>query len=294
MKYRWLVIVFVLFGFFVQAQELNTTVEINSDAVSQSNKQVFKTLKTAVKEFMDNTQWSTKNVNRSEKIDCNILIIIKTLDVNNFSGSIQVQSSRPVYNSNYSSPVFNFRDEDFDFQYIEFEALTYSENNISSNLVAVLSFYANIIVGIDADSFSLNGGTPNLQKAQNIVNMAQQMNAKGWKQEGNKNNRFAVANEILSGANASYREAIYQYHIHGMDLMADNPLEGKKGVKTALDILSNVHRNRPNALPTRMFFDAKADEIVSIFSAGPEFNKQSVVEVLTKISPLNGGKWNRM
>ena len=294
MKYRWLVIVFVLFGFFVQAQELNTTVEINSDAVAQSNKQVFKTLKTAVKEFMDNTQWSTKNVNRSEKIDCNILIIIKTLDVNNFSGSIQVQSSRPVYNSNYSSPVFNFRDEDFDFQYIEFEALTYSENNISSNLVAVLSFYANIIIGIDADSFSLNGGTPNLQKAQNIVNMAQQMNAKGWKQEGNKNNRFAVANEILSGANASYREAIYQYHIHGMDLMADNPLEGKKGVKTALDILSNVHRNRPNALPTRMFFDAKADEIVSIFSAGPEFNKQSVVEVLTKISPLNGGKWNRM
>lgn len=294
MKYRWLVIVFILFGFFVQAQELNTTVEINSDAVPQSNKQVFKTLKTAVKEFMDNTQWSTKNINRSEKIDCNILIIIKTLEVNNFSGSIQVQSSRPVYNSNYSSPVFNFRDEDFDFQYIEFEALTYSENNISSNLVAVLSFYANIIVGIDADSFSLNGGTPNLQKAQNIVNMAQQMNTKGWKQEGNKNNRFAVVNEILSGANASYREAIYQYHIHGMDLMADNPLEGKKGVKTALDILSNVHRNRPNALPTRMFFDAKADEIVSVFSAGPEFNKQSVVEVLTKISPLNGGKWNRM
>ncbi len=277
------------------AQELNCNVTINSDKVPQTNKQVFTTLRTAVTDFMNNTRWSNRNYGRNERIDCNVIIIIETANANNFTASIQVQSSRPAYNSTYNSPVFNFKDDRFAFQYIEFEPLNYSENNYSSELIGVLSYYANIIVGLDADTFSMNGGTSNLEKALNIMNMAQQGGGTGWKQADGNNSRYFLISDMLNGTYSGYREALYIYHRTGIDLMADNPLEGKKGVKAGLDALSKIHRVRPNALMTRIFFDAKSDEIASVFAAGPDLPaKQEVVDMLNRIFPLGGAKWNRM
>lgn len=291
-----LFVLFLLMGCVtVKAQELNCTVSINSDKVQQSNKQIFTTLKTAVADFMNNTRWSNRNYNRNERIDCNVIIIINTADANSFSGSIQVQSSRPVYQSTYNSPVFNFKDERFNFQYTEFEPLTYNENGYSSELVGVLSFYANLVVGLDADTFAITGGTANLQKAQNIVSMAQQGGGSGWKQSDGNNSRYFVISDVLNGSYSGYRQALYTYHREGLDEMANDPVKAKNGVKAGLDALNQVHRVRPNALVTRMFFDAKSDEIVSIFSAGPEFTaKQQVIDMLNQIFPLGGAQWNRM
>lgn len=295
MRNLFLIILFFLCSGTLFAQELHCTVSINTDKIQQSNKQIFATLKNAVADFMNNTKWSSKSYGRSERIDCNVIIIINSADANNFSGSIQVQSSRPVYLSTYNSPVFNFKDERFNFQYTEFEPLNYNENGYSSELVGVLSFYANIIVGLDGDTFALNGGTTNLQKAQNIVSMAQQGGGSGWKQSDGNNSRYFVISDILNGSYSGYRQALYQYHRNGLDLMAEDPSAAKAGVKSGLDALMQVHKVRPNALVTRMFFDAKSDEIVSVFSAGPDYAaKQQVIDMLNQIFPLGGALWNRM
>lgn len=290
------VLFFVCFiGISSVAQELNANVVVNSDHIQQSNKQVFTTLQNSIRDFLNNTKFTTLNVNRQELIDCNILLIVTHYDPNSnaFSGSLQIQASRPVYNASYSTSLFNFNDRNVTFNYIEFEPLTYSENNITSKLVGLLGFYANFIIGLDADTFSLYGGTPYYQKATNIVTMMQQTDDKGWTM-GDQNNRYALVNDVLANMYVPYREAMYEYHIKGLDVMSTNPSQAKNSVANAINMLSNIHRSRPNALLTRIFFDAKADEIVGIFAAGPSYDKTNLVQTLTRISPTNGVKWNRM
>lgn len=291
------VVLLLFFGFLMPlyAQDLNCTVSINSAQVQQSNRQAVTALETAIKDFMNNTRWSTKTVGRSELIDCNIIIIIERIEENNFAGKIQVQSSRPVYNSGYNSPVFNYMDNNFAFQYILNEPLIYNENSYSSELVAVLAFYANIIVGMDADTFSLNGGSYNLNRALNMLNLAQQGGGAGWRQDKAENTRYGLISDLLNSSNTPFRQAMYQYHRNGLDQMYEDPAAAKAELKKALEVLSQLHSRRPNAFLTRIFFDAKADEVLGVFSGGPDFaEKQAVVDLLTKISPLNGSRWNRM
>src|SRR5690606_9052081 len=185
-------------GFSGVAQELNAKVTINDDQIQQSNKQIFKTLQNSMRDFLNNTKFTSLNVNRNEQIDCNFLYIVTDYDPNTnaFVGTLQIQASRPIYNSSYSTSILNFNDRSVNFSYIEFEPLMYSESNISSNLVAVLSFYANMIIGLDADTFSKLGGTNFYQKASNIVSMSQQTNDPGWTM-GDPNNRYAFVNDIL-------------------------------------------------------------------------------------------------
>ncbi len=284
-----------LMGYSGVAQELNANVVINSERIQQSNKQVFTTLQTSIRDFLNNTKFTNLNVKRNELIDCNLLLIVNDYDPNTnaFTGTLQIQSSRPVFNSGYSTTLFNFNDRNISFNYIEFEPLTYSENNIGSELVGLLSFYAHLMIGLDADSFALYGGSTNFQKATNVVSMMQQNGDKGWVM-GDQNNRYALINDILSNTYSSYREALYNYHIKGLDLMNSNPEEGKKGIADAINTLANIHKTKPNAFPTRIFFDAKADEIVQVFSAGPTYDKTQLVETLTRINSSNGIKWNRM
>ena len=277
------------------SQELRTTVTVNFDQINSSNKQLFKNLEKQMAEFLNNTKFSEKDYKNSEKIECSFFLNITSHNIssNDFEGTLLVQSSRPVYNSTYTTPVVNINDIKVGFRYIEFENLIFDANNFNSNLVSLMAYYANLIIGLDRDTFSELGGTEYLQKAANIVTVAQSSGYTGWSQsESNNNNRYFFVTDLLSNTFLGYRKSLYQYHIQGLDLMADNALKGKEGVIVALQTLSEIHKSRPNALLTRAFFDAKTDEVVAIFSSGPKTNNVQVLDILNKISPLNSQKWN--
>lgn len=284
----------VMLSFTAKGQELNCNVKINYDQITNANTQIFKTLQTSLSDFMNNTQFTSRDFKRSEKIECAIFITISSYDSNAFSGTIQVQSSRPVYNSTYLSPVFNFNDKDFSFRYNEYENLVYNPNTFSSNLISVVSFYANMIIGLDADTFTPYGGTPYYEQAQEIASVAQQGNSKGWSLQDGNQNRFALITDVLSNTFSSYRQALYDYHYQGLDKMADNQKEGKEKVAAAIKTISKIYSSRPNSFIMRVFFDAKSDEIVSIFSAGPMMTVTDLVDTLNRISPLNSSKWSNI
>lgn len=290
---NWILSALLLFVSFGYSQELNCTVKVNYDQITNANTQIFKTLERSLGEFMNNTKWTTKNYAQNERIDCSMFITIQSYESNNFKGTIQVQSSRPVYNSTYASPVLNFNDKEFEFRYIEFENLLFNPNSYDSNLVAVVAFYANMIIGLDADSFSNQGGTKYLEQAANIVNLAQSSGIAGWTQTEKKQNRYYLVNDLLSNTFTPYRDALYEFS-SAMDKMTENKKEAKEGVVKAVQTVSKIHSTRPNAFITRVFFDAKADEIVSIFSGGPNVNIAELSETLNRISPLNSAKWNKI
>jgi hypothetical protein len=213
---------------------------------------------------------------------------------NAFKASIQVQASRPVYNSNYLSPLFNYNDIDFDFRYIEFENLFFNPNSFDSNLVSVLAFYSYMILGIDADSYSMLGGSNYYDVAENIVVVAQSSGYKGWVQSGGNQNRFFLVNDMITPTFSPMREGFYQYHALGLDKMADDLKAGKESVKASLSTISKVHTVRPNAFLPRVFFDAKSDEIVDLFSGGPTVQTAELVEILNRMSPTNISKWSKI
>ncbi|WP_396174028.1 DUF4835 family protein [Flavobacterium sp.] len=278
----------------LQAQELQCEVIVNSDRVTNANPQVFVTLQKAVSEFVNNTRWTNKVYKQNERILCSMYINVSEYADNAFRASIQVQASRPVYNSNYLTPIFNYNDVDFDFRYIEFENLFYNPNSFDSNLVSVLAFYAYMILGIDADSYGMLEGTNYFDNAENIVVVAQSSGYKGWAQSGGNQNRFFLVNDMITPTFSPMREGFYQYHALGLDRMADDLKVGKEGIKTALATISKVHIVRPNAFLPRVFFDAKSDEIVALFSGGPPVQTAELVETLNRMSPTNTSKWSKI
>lgn len=295
MRKIFLLVVFFFSTVNLMSQELNATVSVNFQQVTNGNPQLFKNLETQVKEFLNATKWTTKEYLPTEKIECNFFINVTSYASNNFEATLQIQSSRPVFNSTLMSPIVNINDKNFTFRFIEFENLIYDQNTFNSNLVSVLAFYANLIIGLDQDSFSELGGTEHLQIASTIVNVAQTSGYKGWSQsEGNNNNRNFLISDLLSSTFNPFRQALYQYHRLGLDVMADDVKKGKEGIIAAIKTLSEIQRSRPNALLTRTFFDAKADEIVAIFSGGPRVETVELVETLNRISPLNSQKWSRI
>lgn len=276
---------------FTQAQQLNCTVRINTDQVATTNNQIFKNLQTSITDFVNKTDWIGKVYNQHERINCSMMIIVNSYDSNQFSATLQVQSTRPIFNSTYESPVFNFNDNDFSFRYVEFENLLFNPATFDSNLVSVLSFYSYMILAFDADTFSLNGGSAFFATAQEILTVSQQSGYKGWNQADGNQNRFFLINDILSGTFDNYRLAMYQFHREGLDTMSTNLKTSKEGVLASITTLSKLYGVRPNAFLTRVFFDAKADEIVSILSGGPIVSLTETIETLNKISPLNSSKW---
>lgn len=292
--FRWLTIIAVLFAFNAQAQELNCTVTVNADRVTDANTQIFRTLETSLNEFMNSTRWTSRNFSRNERIDCSIYINVSAYDSNSFSATMQVQSSRPIYNSTYQSPILNFNDKDISFRYLENETLQYNPNAFTSNLIALMAYYANIIIGMDADTFELNSGTPYYQAAQNMVGLAQGSGYRGWGQQDGNQNRFFLITDLLSNTFSPFRQALYDYHRQALDVMSENSKAGKEKALDAIKTLAEVNKVRPNAFLTRIFFDAKSDEIVSIFSDGPMVTITGLVDTLNRISPLNSSKWSNI
>jgi hypothetical protein len=282
---------FVLIFGFTQAQELNCIVTVNADKIGSTNNQVFKTLEKSLNEFVNKTDWTGQVYKQNEKINCSMFIILTGYSSGQFTATIQVQSSRPVFNSTYASPVLNYNDKDFNFNYVEFQNLTFSPTSFDSNLVSVLAFYSYMIIGMDADTFSPQGGSKYLEMAQDVSNVALQGGYKGWSQSDGNQNRYFLINDMLSNTFAPFRESMYEYHFKGLDMMNNDLKSAKENIKSSLTILGKIYEIRPNAFLTRVFFDAKSDEIVSVFSGGPNIAIADLVENLNKISPLNSSKW---
>jgi len=285
------VLVLMLFG-FIQAQELNCVVSVNSERVTATTQQVFKTLETSLNDFVNKTKWSNQSFDQNERIECSMFINVSEVDNTTFTATIQIQSSRPVYNSIYSTPIFNYNDKDFTFKYVEFESLNFNPNSFDSNLVSVVAFYSYIIMALDADSFESLKGTRYLEMAQNVMSVAQTGGYKGWSQTDGLQNRYYLISDLLSNTFNPIRQAYFEYHANGLDKMADDVKLGKENVKTALLNLSVIHSVRPNAFLTRVFFDAKSDEIADIFSDGPSIKTTELVDNLNRLSPLNASKWS--
>jgi hypothetical protein len=286
--------IFFLVFIQTQGQELNCTITVNADKIPGSNKQIFNTLENSLNEFVNQKRWTNHNYKVQEKINCNFTITILEQTGSDFKGHIQIQSSRPVYNTSYLTPVFNFKDDNFSFQYTEFEPLQFNQNSFESNLVSIVTFYSYIILGMDADTFALHGGTIYYTMAQNVLVQAQQSGYAGWNQNDGTKTRFTLIDNITSPTYNAYRDALYQYHRNGLDILSTDTKIAKETIGKSVTILKTIYDTRPNAFLLRVFMDSKADEIVNIFSDGPRYDTSKLKDNLLKISPLNASKWNEI
>ena len=279
----------VMFG-----QELNCEIAINYDQVTQTRPEVFKTLERSLNDFVNKTKWTNKNFKENEKINARMFIIVTQGEGDRFQATIQIQSSRPVYNTSYETPVFNYKDNSFNFEYQEFQPLIFNANSFESNLVGVVSYYIYVILGLDADTFSLQGGDEYYRKAQNIVTQAQGSSFSGWAQVSGERSRFELIDDILSNTFREYRIAMYNYHRKGMDILGDNNSTGKQVIAGSLRLFETLVKRRPNAFLIQTFFDAKSDEIQSIFSDGPKVDIIKLKETLNKVAPLYSNTWGQI
>lgn len=285
----------LLFTSFVFAQELNCNLVVYAQMTGNENVQVFKTLEKQLNEFVNNTRWTNKPFALEERIDCSMVININDYDSATFQASIQVQSVRPVHNSSYVSSVYNFNDKDFNFNYLEYQNLNFNPTQFQSNLISVLTFHIYMILGVDADTFELNGGDEYYAQARDIANYSQQGNAPGWAPpKGGDQTRRVLIDNVLSKTYSAYRTVLYQYHREGLDVMASDVKKGKTAIASALMGFNDLHKRRPNSFLVRTFFDAKADEISDIFSAGPNVKITELVSVLTKVAPMHTKKWGKI
>jgi hypothetical protein len=290
--------ILVLLAFLIStvsfSQELNCTVKVIAQQTGNDNNAVFKTLEKQLTEFINNTQWTDTSFDQQERINSSIVINVSSYSNDSFAASLQVSSSRPVFNSSYSSPVYNYNDKNFNFKYLEFQNLVYNPIQFESNLMSVLSFHVYMILGMDGDSFSLNGGEDHFIQAQTIANYSQQLNGQGWKLEDGLQSRFALINNLMSPTFKEMRSAMYNYHIGGLDIMNEDIRKGKTQITLALEELQLVHRKRPNSFLMRVFFDAKSDEILDILSGGPSVNITDAINILNKIAPIHSQKWRNI
>ena len=293
--YKYLIILFLFVTIQSKSQELNCVVNINSSEIGISNKQVFVTMQDAIFEYMNNTKWTNIGYKEHEKINCTITInIIDNPSVNQYKGSLQLQVSRPVYNSTYKTSILNFNDNDISFKYEEYQPLMYNENSFDSNLVSLLTFYAYTILGFEADSFGYKGGENFFKQAENVVNLAQQSGGSGWKQIDGNNTRYQLNENLLSPVYDQFRKTTYEYHLMGLDRMADNKTEGKEVIAKSIVDLQKLYNDRPNTFLIRVFMDTKSDEIVDIFSDGPRIETSELRDVLSRIFPSFDPKWSEI
>ncbi|MGB0974430.1 MAG: DUF4835 family protein [Flavobacteriaceae bacterium] len=285
----------LLLGIFgLSAQELNCTLAINAEQTGRPNEQVFKTLERSLNDFINKTTWTDKIFAPQERINCGMVITVIEMGTDSFTATLQVQSSRTAFNSTYSSPVFNFNDKDFSFNYVEFQNLTFNPNQFDSNLISVIAYYAYMIIGLDADTYSKLGGTEYFNQAKNILNVAQSSGRKGWGPTDGNQTRYQLIDQILSPTYAEYRDVLYSYHRIALDVMSENQKKAKERVILSLKQFKKMNSRRPNSFIQRVFFDAKSDEIEQMFSGGPSVKITELVEVLNRVSPNNSSKWSNI
>lgn len=291
---RYLGVFLFFFSSIMQAQSIEGRFVVNADFVNQTNQQIFETLERSLNEFLNANAWTEEDLPNEEKVRCSMILNLTGYSGSRFEGTLQVQVERPVYGTNYYSPLFNFLDKDIVFGYQEYQPLFFNPATYESNLISLISFYVYIALGMEADSFAKRSGTPHFKAAQQIMTLAQQNRMVGWNQQDGNRNRFWLIDTLLSNTFREYRSVQYAYHRNGMDKMADNPVEGKQGIMDALELFNPLYNRRPNALLIQTFFDAKSDEIVDIFSAGPSLELGRTQTTLNRIAPFFGPKWKRL
>ena len=291
MNLKALFFVFV-FSTLSWGQAVRVTLKVNSDLVDQTNINPVKTLKKAAQDFLNNTKWTSSREMNAAEIDIEMLLTISSFNNNSFAASLQVQSGRLVYNSNYNSPLVNFFDESFGFTYQEFQPFYYDVNRYNNNLISVLSYYINLVIGMEMDSFSPLGGTAYFERARTIANAAQASNAQGWQANQGQNGRYDIIDALSSTAFNDFRNLVYSYHRKGLDTMTDTPKEAKETIAAQLITLENLMRRQPNAYLIQAFFDAKAEEISQLFSDGPEVETKALLRFLNRFVPSMSGYWS--
>ncbi|MGK9119837.1 DUF4835 family protein [Olivibacter jilunii] len=274
------------------AQDLNARVQILSPQVQATNKRAFDVLQQAMTDFLNNKKWSNQQILPEERIDCSFVITVKEWDgSSNYKAEAQIISTRPVYNTTYNSPILTLSDKNFDFTYTEGEPLDFSAQQYLSNITSLLAYYAYLIVGLDADSFSEKGGTPYYTLAQNVLNNAQTANFAGWKSIESMNNRFWLVNNMLDNNYEPLRSFSYRYHLDVLDKMADNQNASKRKLIDLLPLLAKVDRMAQGAMYNQAFFTAKSDELANLIGGltGPE--KIKAINILSEADPGNSNKY---
>ena len=293
-------LLFFITGLCVQAQELKATISVVSNQVGNSvNPGVFRTLQTALNNFINNRKWTGDNFLPNEKIECNFLLNLEaTAETNVYNASLTIQAARPVYNTTYLSPIINFRDENISFKYVEFQQLDFNENRVSgtdaqvSNLTAVFAYYINMILAFDYDSFSQHGGDTYFQKAQNIVNNAPDgRGISGWKAFDGVRNRYWLVENMLNSRYTIMHDVYYNYYRLGMDKFYEDENTARAEIMNVLNLLNNFNNDNPNKMINQFFFQGKSTELVKLFLKAPQQDKARASELLQKIDITNANKY---
>jgi len=300
LRFKYYLIIFLVFlPGALSAQELNCNVQISAQRIQGSNRQVFESMQKDLYEFLNNTVWTNHVFSYAERIDCNLLInLTDQLSADEFKGTIQVQLSRPVFNTTYNSTMLNFIDNSFQFKYVEFQPLEFDPSTYRSSLVSVLAYYTYMILGFDYDSFSPLGGTEFFQMAEKIVTNAQNAPEPGWKPyDGSRNrNRYWLVKNVLDKEYEGVRQFIYDYNLNGLDKMESKIAEARTSMVESLKLMQDVYRKKPDPFMylVQIVMEAKSDELINIFSAAFPEEKSRVVQILTEIDPANKAKYEKI
>ena len=279
------------------SQELKCRVQVNAQKIQGTNKQKFENMQKAIYEFINNTKWTSNKYAINERIECTIQInLTEETSTDRYKGTMQIQSNRPTYGSSYNTVLLNFRDNDIEFSYVEFQPMDFNENSFISNLTSILGYYAYLIIGFDYDSFSNHGGDEFFTKAEKIVQNAQSSGVKGWKAFENKRNRYWIVENVLNSKYSPVRDFMYEYHRKGLDVMSTKLIEGRQVILESLKNLQKVYREKPDAKMSYLsiIFDAKADEFANIFSEAFPDQKIKAYALLTEINPANTNKYSKI
>lgn len=295
-KYRQQILCFILFllPFAVKSQELQCTVEVNSSAIEGTNKSVFETLQESISEYFNETKWTNAVFAPNEKIECRFFLTVKEYSDDRIKGDLQVQLTRPVYNSNYTTTLLNFKDTKVEFDYREGDPIIFNENTWDSNLTGILNFYAYLFLALDFDSFSLNGGQPYFDKAATIVQQAQSSGEIGWRTFEDNKNRSAVLNSYTDASTGMIRELMYKYHRRGLDEMVTSPDKGRAAITESLQAIGKIYDNSPMSVALSIFRDSKLDELVNVYSKAPQSERDEVYEILQPIYPTDRERLNKI
>ena len=292
--FRILLFLLILTSSHIFSQELACNITVDARQTGNENLQIFRSLQTQLTDFINNTTWTGRKIRNNERIDCNMFINISSYDNDVFQATLQIQSSRPIYNSSYNSPVYNFNDKNFTFRYQEFQNLRFNADVFESNLVSVLAFHIYMILGIDADTFDMNSGDVFYRQAQKILDYSQQNGFKGWAANDGLQSRYYLIDNILSPTYKEYRVVLHDYHFKGLDFMNTDVKQAKNNIAKSLMMLEQMNRRRPNSFILRVFFDTKSNEIQDIFSDGPSVPVTNLISALSKIAPNHSDKWRKI
>ena len=282
----------------ISSQELLAKVVVNSSKVGTTDKSVFENLQQTLEQFVNDRQWTSLQFQNNERIVCNFNITVDKYDKTNntFERTAMIQANRPVYNSQYTTTLYNNKDANFNFEFAQFDQLNFNDETVDNQLTALIAYYAYLIIGLDLDSFSPMGGEDILQRCLNLVNNAQNLNFSGWKAFENDRNRFAFINDYLEGAMKPFRQFQYDYYRTGLDEMANNVERGRTNITTTIETnLKKVHEDKPLSLLPQIWTDYKKDELSSIYKGkGTQKEKESVYEILFSINASQNDFWSKI